>query len=275
MPSVKAGSIAPAARSWLAHSREPRILHVFDQACNLINEHKDVLSVVAAQIGNGPFNLVLSSEVAFPGRLDAQSRILIRSDQLRLGGLQVDIGAAETWEPRPNWERLYENRQQLLFQISAARWIDEALRIPDSALSTLSAAVAEADVSAARSAAAQLAGLGPGLTPAGDDVMLGALLAAWIMHPPGLAKALGQQLCSVAAARTTSLSAAWLRSASRGEAGIRWHELFDALLAADGARVHQSVGAITAVGETSGADALAGFVGACMSRLSSASFKSL
>lgn len=57
--SVTALSLAPTVNDWRADSRQPRILHVFDHASNLINERGEVLSVVTPQIGNGPFNLVI------------------------------------------------------------------------------------------------------------------------------------------------------------------------------------------------------------------------
>ena len=108
-------------------------------------------------------------------------------------------------------------------------------------------------------------GLGMGLTPAGDDFLMGALYAAWIIHPSALASRLAQEIANVAAPLTTSLSAAWLRSAGRGEAGILWHEFFDALLVArtgSPACLQKAMENICAVGETSGADALAGFLSA-------------
>jgi len=59
MQLINALSIAPDVNSWLANSRQLRILHIFDRACNLINERRKVLSIVTQQIGNGPFNLVI------------------------------------------------------------------------------------------------------------------------------------------------------------------------------------------------------------------------
>jgi len=108
--------------------------------------------------------------------------------------------------------------------------------------------------------AKQLAGLGQGLTPAGDDFILGAILAAWILHSRKVAKHLAEEITNVAAPLTTSLSAAWLRSAGRGEAGIRWHEFFESLISGDPASIQKAMDKILADGETSGVDALAGFI---------------
>jgi hypothetical protein len=130
-----------------------------------------------------------------------------------------------------------------------------------SLISNLSSAFAIADISSALTITSKLAGLGVGLTPAGDDFILGSLLAAWIIHPPEIASTLAEEIANTAAPLTTSLSAAWLKSAGRGEAGILWHEFFEALISRDKISVEDSIEKILAVGATSGADALAGFIG--------------
>jgi len=50
-----------------------------------------------------------------------------------------------------------------------------------------------------------------------------------------------------------------------GEAGILWHEFFEALTGADTVRIQTTMVKILAVGETSGADALKGFIGTFIS----------
>jgi hypothetical protein len=49
-------SLAPAVNTWLAASRHPRILHLFNSACNLINARREVLSIVTPQIGREDFS---------------------------------------------------------------------------------------------------------------------------------------------------------------------------------------------------------------------------
>jgi hypothetical protein len=132
-------------------------------------------------------------------------------------------------------------------------------------MSELCSAIAAADLPSAGRAALKLAGLGYGLTPAGDDYLVGALLAAWMILPPETAGLLAREISMIAAPRTTSLSAAWLRSAAKGNAGALWHEFFDALVHNVDSRIQTSLRRILAVGETSGADALAGFFGVCNS----------
>ncbi len=264
MRSIKALSYAPDVNDWLANSRDPRILHVFDQVCNLINERREVLSIVTPQIGNGPFNLVVNDNVLFSEYLNTESPISIRADQLHLGDLIIRTTSAKLWCPRPDWETLYAKRENILGQLATLPFSNHQSSIPNSLLSALSIALTNADLHSSLIATQKLAGLGNGLTPAGDDFILGAIYAAWIIHPPEIASVLAEAIANTAAPLTTSLSAAWLMSTVKGEAGILWHDFFDALISAQSITIKDSINKILAVGATSGADALAGFISVMM-----------
>ncbi len=254
MQSLHALSLAPGARDWLANSRYPRILHVFDGACNLINERRELLSIVTAQIGNGPFNLVVEDDVCFSSHLDLRSPISISTNVLTLGNLTITASNTKLWSPRPDWEALHMHQDGILNRLTSLPSTGNQFS------HSLASSIANADLPAALTAAAQLAGSGIGLTPAGDDFIMGALLAAWIIHPPEIAQVLAEEIANTAAPLTTSLSAAWLRSAGRGQAGTLWHDFFDALISGDRLAVRESMGRLLAIGHTSGADALAGFL---------------
>lgn len=105
-----------------------------------------------------------------------------------------------------------------------------------------------------------LAGLGGGLTPAGDDFIVGALLAAWAGRYGSGAEAWCQPIIETAAPLTTTLSAAYLHAAARGECMVQWHALFEALLCAEAQALRAAMRALMAIGHTSGADTLAGFL---------------
>jgi hypothetical protein len=300
MQSINSLSLAPAVSDWLSKSRYPRILHVFDHACNLINERREILSIVTQQIGNGPFNLVVEADVCFSDSLDLESPISNSASQLDLGGLCLNTTNAKLWCPRPDWGSLHGLREDILHQLMSLRMsnpgrgnlqINEEiasspqsrhLRLNQQLLATtfsqlqitnyqsplstsLVSAVAAADISSAKITTSRLAGLGVGLTPAGDDFIMGAVYAAWIIHPHENASILAQEIANTAAPLTASLSGAWLKCAGRGEAGVLWHEFFDAMISENPARIQEATEKILAVGETSGADALAGFIGSFVS----------
>lgn len=257
MQAINAISIAPGAKAWLANARHPQILHVFDHACNLINECREVLSVVTPRIGNGPFSLVVHDVICFSQYLGLESPVSTSPTGLNLGDLIVYSTGAKIWNPYPDWERLHTGKGEIGHQLMQLQMADSLLFNPP--ISSLSSALAAADVSSCLAAAQKLAGLGIGLTPSGDDYLMGAMYAAWIIHPREVASTLIQEIANISAPLTTSLSAAWLRSAGRGEAGIFWHEFFAALVSTDISRSQETMKNILAVGATSGADALAGF----------------
>jgi uncharacterized protein DUF2877 len=265
MQAIKILSLTASVNDWLANSRYPRILHVFDRACNLINERREVLSIVTPQIGNGPFSLVVEDDVLFSKYLNLESLISISANRLSLGNLTLYTTDAKLWPPRPAWEVLHANRDPILNQLTQLPMINYQPSLPTSLLSTLSSSIAAADLSSSLIATQKLAGLGIGLTPAGDDFILGAMLAAWIIHPAEVASVLAKEVANTAAPLTTSLSATWLRSAGNGEAGILWHHFFNSLIAVDPLQFQNSLSKILSVGETSGADAIAGFLGTVMS----------
>jgi hypothetical protein len=277
---ISASSDTATVRAWLILTHESHVLHVFDPVCNLINQHGDVLSIVTPQIGNGPFNLVVEDDICFSEQLSLEAEVSTSPTQLYLGDLLIHTANARIWNPCPDWQTLHAQRDHIIQQLNKVPITDylnpPGLDTPfakiaqgystgaQSLVSNLSLALVKADISSARKIASQLAGLGIGLTPAGDDYIMGALYAAWIIHPPEVAKVLAQEVATTAAPLTTSLSAAWLRSAGQGEAGVLWHRFLEALSVSrlgNPSYIQERMNAILAVGETSGSDALEGFLG--------------
>ena len=266
MQIINALSLTSHAHHWLAHTRAPRILHIFDRTCNLINEHWEVLSIVTPQIGNGPFNLVLGGNVCFSEHLSLPSGVSISPNNLMLGDLIIQNADAKFWNPSPHWEELHIKRDDIvnqLIKLHSNKYPSVPITDyqPLREASNLFIALAREDILTAVKITSQLAGLGIGLTPSGDDLIMGAIYAMWIIHPPTVARVLIQEIAHTAAPLTTSLSASWLRSAGRGEAGGVWHEFFDALISTDSIRIQETMKSILDIGETSGADALSGFFG--------------
>jgi hypothetical protein len=298
---LSASSISPGASAWLRHTRKARVLSVFDRACNLINDHRQVLSIVNPRIGDGPFHLVLDQTLAFSRHVDPESAILTSAEAIIVGEMAVEIQRARVWSPAPDWSSLHEASPRIAawlqnhgHSIASRAHAGSLMHSPAGDLgasegprhslvgrpaddvktvsrfaqaaaqpaSKLAQAVAAADLEGCGTAARHLAGLGPGSTPSGDDFIVGAAYAACILHSPENARTLAQRMAAAAVPLTTTLSAAWLEAAGRGEAGTGWHRLFAALAQADTSQVLAAVDYLLEIGHTSGADALAGFLGA-------------
>lgn len=258
MPLIKALSCSPNVHHWIHTSRQLRILHIFDNACNLLNERGEVLSVVSQKNGNGPFNLVVQGNDLFTELLSTHFPVFTQAGQLHIGDWIIQTEGANIWSPHPDWVSLHYERANILHQLSQLEIPFSQFEYP--LVSDLGYSLANADIGYAKGIASQLAGLGKGLTPSGDDILLGATLAAWIIHPLDVAAKIAKEITDIAAPQTTSLSAAWLRSAGGGGAGILWHVFFDTLLSEKNFRVQAALDKILAVGETSGMDALTGFM---------------
>ena len=125
----------------------------------------------------------------------------------------------------------------------------------------------EQDMARAERAARGLAGLGPGLTPSGDDTLGGFIgvlaLSGW---QPGMAitmnKRMAEAIAEAARPRTTLLSATLLTHAARGELAEQVGELLMALTLpteADRA-VLQAAERVLAYGACSGGDTLLGLL---------------
>ena len=284
-----------------AEGARPGTLHsVFAQAVNIQLTGGAFVSLTAAELPLAANGVAVALPAAWTwpalGLRAGQPCLLDREGLwLPLGPLRVDWGAAPDWEPRPALRpgvtpaRLAARLARL--QGIALRAADRgglapllghlAMDIapaPDSplaraalpALHALSAAASAADVAGAAVAAARLAGLGPGLTPAGDDLLAG-FAATWLLTARALgrdvwrARRLVAAVAGAAGPRASALGAAWLAHAARGEVSEPQGALLTVLLARgetprDAYGLEAAARVVLAQGATSGADWLAGAV---------------
>ena len=277
-----AESQAPAARDWLASANRARVSGSFERAFNLINVQGKLISVVAQEIGDGPFAMVLED---FPGSFQQiaadGATALVLGKKMLIDTLVIDFSEADLWQPRPDWKGLAGRPDKILAGLtklqavlrlaapagSMATFLETTRQATSRNFATAAEAVkqlygglSKSDICQVKAAASSLAGLGSGLTPAGDDFLMGALHALWAINGTDKAVELSETIVGVAAPRTTQLSAAWLWAAARGEAGERWHKLVDALLSGEAKSISRAARCTMATGHTSGADALTGFV---------------
>ena len=174
--------------------------------------------------------------------------------------------AAASGFSRPPWEELRAvDLTSLLPRMASAGATDERAsrllaspRAATAATALVRGLAAEDDRAVAR-ATELLAGLGEGLTPAGDDFLVGALHALWALRGEG-AQPLARLVATVAAPRTTDLSAAWLESAANGRAAPPWRALIAALAPEGEEGLEGALAEVLATGHTSGAASLAGFL---------------
>ena len=193
----------------------------------------------------------------------------------RAGGrLVVDCRAAPRWAPSPPDAVLpgFAARVALLSQAASARaWPSSRLMAHDAMRALLG------ESGALDGVLTGIVGRGPGLTPAGDDVLVG-ILAVVASPLAGEAGARATQAMRRAleglVLRTTALSGHMLRQAARGLLGRMPHDLVGALaggLAAD--ELDCALRRIASTGATSGADICMGVLEAARAFLRSGAYK--
>ena len=131
-----------------------------------------------------------------------------------------------------------------------------AVAIARPIVAELIVALGAGDRPTATGLAGGLIGLGPGLTPSGDDLLVGIEAALHALDRP-TAGFMARALDGVED-RTTALAATRLRHAAAGEFAERLHMLLGALLGSDEAIIVAAVERATAWGATSGTDCLLG-----------------
>lgn len=276
-----ARQFTPSAKQWVEAGEPACVLSAFDRACNLVNAGGSVLALVSSHRGMTPFGISVQGDDLAPFRLvAARDAVQTQPGRLQIGRVAIDLSNANLWSPLPDWlaiRRAFSANGEIYGRLRAI-----ALRIgkTGSLLDLHDASFADSPMASrirlaagklahgfavgspadALAGARVLAGLGGGLTPAGDDFIVGVFLAAWA----GLFGSARESLCLPIAndviSSTTRLSAAYVLSAARGECTALWHQLLEATVASDIARMPLAVTNLLNVGHTSGGDALAGFL---------------
>ncbi len=118
-----------------------------------------------------------------------------------------------------------------------------------------------------------LIGLGPGLTPSGDDLLGGALVALHLLGRPNLAEVLWHGISGAVETGTNAISRAHLAAAARGLGGAALHAILNDLLTGKRDVLTARLAAVDRIGHTSGWDALAGATIALRAHFSSRRFQ--
>jgi|GEM_PF-6692471 len=108
-------------------------------------------------------------------------------------------------------------------------------------------------------AAKCLVGLGPGLTPSGDDVLAGVMFCLHTFGQLGLLSSMRRIVLNLAEQRTNHISRAYLQASSRGFVSSMLHGVMNAICA-DAPDLELRIKALTSVGQSSGFDALLGML---------------
>lgn len=235
--------------------RSPRVLGAFPTALYVGLDGREVVAVLTRDSVRLPLGLVLATSGADLPLTRLTGPVLVGSGVVQVGAWRIHLARLTSVRAPtglvPRGDAVERVARRLADRRNTS--VDPALRL----LPLL-------DVAAARPRAGVVDGLlgaGPGLTPAGDDVLAGYLVGGWCF---GLDLGpLRAAVLEAAPTRTTDLSAALLRCASRGESIPQVDGLVRALTG-DGpdATLEAALTALLEVGHSSGAALATGVLAA-------------
>lgn len=272
---------------------------VFPHACNVRLDHDVLLALLSSEKGNVPNGIRLDtpSRFTFLNQLTAGQPVACRGGILRISGsdLSVDLRTATPWHVDLKALRVDLHRPAQA-QAWAVAWCELERHRCGDGLTTMTGASSSGAWNSVTSVATrmlgqrgghavqallevtgtfhfdhtiaamrQLIGLGPGLTPSGDDFLVGYLAGLWSTVGSHVSRlrfltAMGSWL-NEAAGRTNAISSAYLKSAARGHVAEPVATLAQQLAHAQNMDALRAATQVAlSVGHTSGADGVLGLL---------------
>lgn len=276
---------------------------VFHQACNLWLEPGLLLTLLPSQKGNAPHGIRLntSPEATFVNLAQVGQPVACRGGLLRIDGadFSVDLRNARLWQVDLQSMRI-DLRRSAQAQAWAVAWSElkmsyhkneitenlgpsflregrpaaslpskNLLQLRASTILSLLQATCRLKLEEARISIRQLIGLGYGLTPSGDDFLVGYLTGLWSTVGRNSSRtqflnSLSFELCE-AAQVTNTISRAYLESAAQGHVAEPIATLAQQLERPNDMRgVRTATQAALQVGHTSGSDGVLGMLLGCI-----------
>jgi hypothetical protein len=284
-------SVGEEARSRIGPSGQ--VHSAYEEALNIVFP-KGIVSVVTRSKGRGPLNIVLAADHAeLSGIADGGTGVRFKGDFLFIDDkVRVALQGAELYRSPQRFQRRPLRRdlirrnvikaQELIISTGRMDGLGHLVPIPTSVrqagavsnpfvtqarppILLLMQMFSEGNMAGAVGAAKDLIGLGIGLTPSGDDVLSGLLVALVLGSKNGVTRSpiiggLAERVARAAAGRTTPLSQNCLQMASQGKANEAVVQFVDELYTGPVGDVRRSLADLIGFGATSGTDIAAGVV---------------
>ena len=268
----------PIAAQALAISGPGEVVAVFENSFYL--RHQNIfLCIGGSDFTEGPLNVVSSAADGTNWKacgLKVETKSFTHNNQLRIGPqFKFDLSHAGLWHPCQATEmasslevlevvsRYFESNgptdglAPVVFGAAEPPLV-HARHLIENMSVWLHNSLQQNGPSVAVPAVKDILGLGPGLTPSGDD-FIGAMMIT--LHTCKELNSLNA-LCAAVNTHTTThtnpISAQHLSAASQGLGSAAFHNVLLALCTEDNKRLIRSLNKLTSIGHTSGWDALAG-----------------
>lgn len=297
MRYARAVFIGPTAQRALMESTLGIVHSVFERAFNvLVND--ELIGIGRSDVARSPASLItdILPSTRMSSLVGKNDRVSRTGTLLEIGGrLKISLEGAEIWLPKRGMtkpldiEAIRNNLLTVKRLVSDGRYegglgqllpyVDEivaGVAIDESSLNrvaklalphvrSLVAAIRSKDLDLLGSCTKKLVGLGPGLSPSADDLLVGFMSSlCWMANSFGkdtdYLHMVNQTILTSALGRTTLLSQQMLKHAAIGETNEIIEGFLEVILAAGSDEVKKAAGRVLTMGETSGEDTMVGIL---------------
>jgi hypothetical protein len=251
-----------------------RVHSVFQRVVNLQRDDGELFTIACRDLDDAPNTLVVEAAGFARSGLAPGDAFETLDGHVGIGEwARIDLDDATSWDPRLPRYPADDARLRANLALAHRQLDRHGLGLGEHAAAAAAAdllaghagalclALRGGDVEAACTEAKALVGLGPGLTPSGDDFLVGFFA---VLHLPGSPGEVFTSVClavlSDVERRTNAISAAALKAAAQGRVRASLHALIGELVAGERAGVESALSRVLAIGSTSGADIAGGLL---------------
>lgn len=288
-----------AAASFVKNAEVSGLVHsVFQRVINFSFPGNNLISISRSDVSNSPTNIITSLRIA--DRYDQHGirpglAVAVKDNILQAGPFWINLQKATLWTPAicgtmnglpcgeiaaklsrlTDWAGSLSPAGGLAYflprlsallagDIDKLSCSDPFLKVALAALTGLCHSWRQANVAGLRENISKLIGLGPGLTPSGDDLLAGFMASLLAMHKitgsgtPFLLAELCTMVNEIASTNTNDLSRELLAFAAKGEVPEPMDAMILALLTKQQTAWEQAAQQLLKVGASSGSDQLLG-----------------
>ena len=273
---VKALSIDKEFKKRTLDTKTPLVVHsVFERTINILIEN-ELFTLASNQIDNAPATLVIDLVNFNECAIDANTQGFISPEKVEINGsLSIDLKTTPTWECQliefPNHtKKMIENISLAMQEINSrgnAKWLrkeeskgtsfdKEMSRMLKERTTTLLEGFSTNDTHQNVQNAKKLIGLGQGLTPSGDDFLVGLLLAFSISRKDNFSeKEWGKQVVKESKKNTNIIIYSAIKYAAIGKTRETIAVFIETLVQAQtDNQVKQALSTVMKIGSSSGTE---------------------
>ncbi len=230
-----------------------RVIYSGEKAIDAVGD--ELAAVLVKDIKEmGPYGILLSD---IPRSIEVGSEAVLNGGELVIGDFRIDISAAPLWTTngitvKTLSQGLLNFMTNKLKELSSIHYA--ALMRPEELSNAVYRKIGLALLSGRASALNDIVGLGYGMTPSGDDAIVGFMSA---VRGHAIVESGAFDRIS---ARTTTLSALAVKCAAAGEIPWRLASLIGAVNLSDERKIALAINELSKAGHSSGLDMLTGFL---------------